>query len=75
MAEKGDIGGSQTELALPPDQEKLAGIKLLLLLDQFCGAVGRAIIHNEYVKGFTQGKYCFDHPDNIFLFIVCRDND
>ena len=71
----GDVGRAQAELAGPFDQEKPAGVTLFLLLNQFGSAVGRAIIHNENVKGLAQGKYGVNDPNDISLFVVSWDND
>ena len=74
-AEAGQVGGAQTQLALPFNQVQLCGKLLLEPLRDGGGTVGRTVIDDQHVIITLQGA---DRPDDVFdilLLVVGWDDD
>ena len=70
-----DVGCAEPELAFPFEQVNALGVLGLGFLDQRRGAIGRSVVHHEDVEGERQTHDGVQHPHDVFLFVVRRNDD
>ena len=51
------------------------GVRHLALLDQGGGAVGRAVVDHQHIKGELQAHHRLEHANHVLALVVRRDDD
>ena len=75
----GDVGGAEAQFAGAFEEVDAAFMAALSLADEVGRAIRGPIVDDQHVEGFTalrrQRHHGVEHPGDVLLFVVGRDDD